>query len=447
MGLRDRIAALLGVSAYQPAPPNLITLDSPEVIEGRRAMGGQIQPIPFTQTRWYLADLERAMRAADVGDIGPAARLMTAALQDGVVAGVLSTLTDGLVRLPKRIRAKPEILESLRVGSEYVRSTFDEMCPASELSRLAADGALLGVGVAELVPVEGRDYPVLVRLDPQFLYYIWTENRWYYRSLEGLIAITPGDGKWVLHTPGGRMAPWQAGRWRAVGQAWIRKQHAQLYKDNWEAKLANPARVATAPQGAEGDQSEEWFRAVMAWGVNSVFRMLPGYDVKLLESNGRGWESFVKTIEEQNREIIISIAGQTVTVDGGTGFANADVHKTIRADIVQGTADALAYTMNTQVLPQYVVQMFGEDALDEGGAVIHWDVTPPKDRTVEAQSMATLAGAITTMRESLTAFDRSLDIDSIVTSYGIPVLREPPEDIEPAQEEPPKLRAINGGKS
>ena len=84
------------------------------------------------------------------------------------------------------------------------------------------------------------------------------------------------------------MAPWQHGLWRAVGRAYIRKEHATLHKDNWEAKLANPARVAIAPQGGTPEQAQSWFQKVMAWGVNTVFSITPGYDVKLLESNGRG---------------------------------------------------------------------------------------------------------------------------------------------------------------
>jgi hypothetical protein len=53
----------------------------------------------------------------------------------------------------------------------------------------------------------------------------------------------------------------------------------------------------------------------MAWGVNTVFGLTPGYDVKLLESNGRGYECFIKTIAEANNDMIVSVAGQVVAVD------------------------------------------------------------------------------------------------------------------------------------
>lgn len=383
-------------------------------------MGGQIAPTPQSETRWYLADLEAAEKAADYGDLARAARLMRAAKRDGVLAGVLSTRTGGLVRLPKRFRGRPDVVAALEVGHDSIRSVFDEMFPATELALLAGDGLTLGVGVGELVPVAGRDYPIFVRLDPEFLSYRWSENRWYYRSTAGMLPITPGDGQWILHAPGGRQAPWNNGLWKALGLAFIRKTHAGLHKDNWEAKLANPARVAVAPQGAAEQQKESWFRAVMAWGVNTVFGMTPGYDVKLLESNGRGWESFNKTIADQNNEITIAIAGQTVTTDGGAGFQNSDIHKSIRADLIKETADGLAYTINTQGIPPFVLSRWGEEAL-AASPVVEWDVKPPKDQNAEAMSLATTAQAIAQLREALAAYGRDLDIDAICTRFGVPI--------------------------
>jgi hypothetical protein len=430
VGLREITAALLGRSAYQAPPPsNTLDLDSEVVEELRRSFGGQLTPATWSQTRWYLSDLEAAEHNADNGELGQAARLMRAARKDGTIAGVISTCTDGLVRLPKKFRGDEKIVQELEPGHESVVSVFDEIFPPQELALLAADGILLGVGVGELVPVAGRDYPVFVRLDPAFLVYRWHENRWYYNSIVGLLPITPGDGRWILHTPGGRQAPWQNGKWRAIGQSFIRKEHAQLHKDNWEAKLANPARVAVAPQGATEPQKESWFRRVMAWGINTVFGMTPGYDVKLLESNGRGWESFDKTIEAQNTQIVITIAGQTVTTDGGAGFQNSDIHKTIRADIIKAIADSLAFTLNTQGLPAYVVKRHGLEAL-ERPAIVEWDVTPPKDRNSEAQSMVTAASAIKALQEALALNGQALDVAELCNRFGVPVLGDADGDGE-----------------
>ena len=383
--------------------------------------GGNIQQRPHTQTRWYIDDIETATLECDQGRLRTAAQLMRAANSDGVVMGLMSTRTAGLVRLPKRWRGDAKIVAALTGGELRARSVFSEMCPDSELALLAADGDELGVAVGQMLAVEGRSHKRLCRLEPEFLVFNWAENQWYYQSVGGMLPITPGDGTWVLHVPGGAMAPWNHGLWRALGRAYIRKDHAALSKDNWEAKLAHPARVATAPMGASNEQSQGWFQKVMAWGINTVFGLTPGYDVKLLESNGQGADSFRETIAEQNREIMILIAGQTVTTDGGTGFANADIHKSIRSDIIETTAGALAYTVNTQILPAWTVTEFGEDALLAGGVVIEWDVTPPKDRNSEATSLVTTANAITLLTEALAPHGLTPDVGALCDRFAVPV--------------------------
>jgi len=418
----------------------------------RRYNGGSLQPLPTSQTRWYLADLEYAERVADSGDLGPAARLMRSARRDGRLSGVLSTRTGGLVRLPKHFRGDPELVATFEAGhtdrADDARSVFDEMFPPSELALLAADGVLCGVGVAEFLPVVGRAYPVLCRLDPEFLFYRWNENRWYYRSIAGAIPITPGDGQWMLHVSGGRMSPWQNGLWRCIGRDYIRKEHAQLHKDNYEGKLANPARVAVSPQGAAEEQKQEWWRRVMAWGINTCFAATPGYDVKLVESNGRGWEAFDTTIAEANTDMIVAIAGQTVTVDGGAGFQNSDIHKTIRADLIKETADSLAHTINTQGIPVYVALVYGVDDVDTRVCVMEWDVTPPKDRNSEASSLVTTAAAITQLTAALNPHDLTVDVEAMADRFAVPTkpVREagdtvPPVDLS-ASLDGPQLTAL-----
>jgi phage gp29-like protein len=419
VSLIGRLAALLGISAYALPPSSDASLDDPTIERQRAEFGGQLQPQTTLRLRWLSKDLEIAERLADAGDLSFAGQLSAVMQRDGKLAGVLSTRTDGLVQLPQRWRGPQDMVDALQSGGSAARSVFAEMFPSTELAKLAADGVKLGIGVGEMVRVVGRDHRVFVRLDPQYLVYRWNENRWYFRSAFGLLPITPGDGRWILHVPGGRTTPWQGGSWRALGRAYITKDHARERRDNWESKLANPARVAVSPQGASEALAQSWFRKVMAWGINTVFGLRPGYDVKLLESNGRGADSFVKTIAEQDQEFEICIAGQTVTTTGGAGFANADIHKSIRADLIKADADALAHTINTQGIPPWVAAVFGEERLAEC-PTIEWDVTPPQDRSSEAQSLVAVGTAIQTLTEALAGQDVELDVVALCTRFGVP---------------------------
>ncbi len=396
------------------------SLGDPSVDETREAYGGNLYPIPQTKLRWYLKDLELAQNDADAGDLQRAAMLCAAMYGDGALFGLMSTRTDGLVRLPKRFYSDDEAMLLELEGRNGARSVFDDMHPPGELALLARDGLDLGVGVAELLPVKGRDFPVLVRLDPQHLRFRWNENRWYFNSIAGLLPITPGDGRWVLHTPMGRVSPWRNSLWRALGHAWIDKEHARLHQSNWESKLANPARAAVAPNGATETQRMGFFRRLLAWGVNTVFEIPPGWDVKIIESNGRGWDSFVSTITRSEREYMLAVAGQTVTTDGGTGFANADVHKSIRADLIDSTAESLAYTLNTQSIPSWTLKRHGIDAL-KSSPIVAWDTKPPKDLKAEADAAASLGGAVSAANEALAAYGLRVNARELSTRHGIPI--------------------------
>lgn len=405
----------------------------------RRLFGGNIAPPPTTVTRWHLADLEAAQHEADTGNLQRAAQLCRSMRRDGVLAGVLSTCTGGLVRLPKRFSGDPKMVAVLE-GRNHRRGLFDRMFPAPEIAMLLGDGILLGVGVAQMLEVDGLDHKVMVRLPPEYLKYNWALNRWFYSSLAGLLPIEPGDGTWILHLPGAGNEPWNNGLWYALGKAYIDKEHALAYRSNYNAKLANAARVAVSPQGASDEQHQAWFQKVMAWGVNTVFGMKPGYDVKLVESNGRGYECFKQSIVDSNEAIIIALGSSPVLVDGGTGFANADVHKSIRADVIAERADSIAYTLNTQGIPPWVNERYGAEALDEA-PIVEWDVRPPKDMKAEADSLAAAAGAVKAWNEVLEPYGKRVDDAEIEQRFGVPIEgdfdgdgqpEEAPEELEEA---------------
>jgi hypothetical protein len=421
MKWRETIAALLGVSAYQAPTGFGPELGSAAVEETRKNLGGQLQPLPTTRLRWYLADLQDAQSSADQGNLQPAAQLYRAMRRDGVLAGLLGTRSAGLVRLPKRFYGDQQIIDALR-DNNGSRSVFDEMFPPAELAQLAADGFTLGVGVAELVPVEGRKYPVMVRLDPEFLQYRWAENRWYFLSIAGALPITPGDGRWILHMPGARMSPWHFGLWPALGRSFINKEHALLHRANYSAKLANPARAAIAPAGASEDQRRGFVQRLIAWSVNTTFELPPGWDVKIIESNGKGLEVFQAEIDTTDNEYMVAISGQLVTTTGGTGFANADIHQSIRQDLIKGDGESLAYTINTQGLPQYVASNFGgPDAISERWVNVEWDTSTPKQLEAEARTLLTLAQGVSQMALSLQGTGRQLNLDELATRYGLPL--------------------------
>jgi hypothetical protein len=432
----EAVRSILGVSEYDEQAmrsAGRVTLDKddPIVLEARARSGGQLALWPIAKTQWFGADVEDAENQADLGRLELVGQLANAMQGDGLIYGLLGTRTGGLIGLPREIRGNDPNLVAKLSEPRGARSLFDEMHPPAELAMLSADGIVCGYGLGELVPVEGRDHPTLVRLDPTWLYYQRATGQWLYQTVAGLIEVTPGDGRWVLHLPGGRLNPWRNGAWRALGPAYVRKVHANLARDNYGAKLANPARVAYAPNGATENQRVGMLSRLMAWGINTVIELPAGWEAKLLESNGRGSDVFEKQIAQSDMDIMITLAGQVVSVTGGTGFANTDLHQTIRADLIQQTADALAYTCNTQTLPQWTAMQPGADVLNDSPRV-RWDTRRPSDRKEEATAFSIAGNAVGKLNEVMRPDDLRVDMAELAERYRIPTVKIPaqPESSE-----------------
>lgn len=156
-------------------------------------------------------------------------------------------------------------------------------------------------------------------------------------------------------------------------------------------------------------------------------RAPPGWEAKLLESNGRGEEAFEAQIATSNEEYMIALAGQIVTTTGGTGFQNADVYKTIRQDLVQDTGDQLAYTINTQGIPPFIAEGWGEEAIMTKATMMLWDTETPADRDKESKVLKQFADAVEALDRILAAHKKGLDLDELVTRFGIPTTDKPLE--------------------
>ena len=413
----DKIRSLMGKSAYEPTRPlSPMVLDSKSTESMRRAIGGGLQPIPNTQLRWYLADLEYAQAEADAGNLAMAGQLYRSMRRDGVFSGLLATRTGGLVRQPKRFYGSNEkITESLRAKNGS-RCVFDEMCPPGELEALDADGVLMNVGLGELVPVAGRKYPVLRRLDPEWLNFNWADSTWYYNSRVGRFPVTPGDGRWVLHIPKGSMAPWQWGLIWAMGRAFIMKEHAVSLRGAFISGVANPLKVLQSPSGATEAQRGTMVQHLLNWGPNAAVECPPGWELKLLEFMGRAHEVFQREIDTNDKNYMIGLAGQIISTEGGSGFQNADLPATIRTDLIKTDGEALAYTVSTQILPYYAYTNFGEAAV-EAGTSIEWDTNSPADQMVAANVLMTLGNAI----EKLQTVLPGADIHELTQRFGLPI--------------------------
>jgi hypothetical protein len=410
-------------------------LDSPQVDRLRSQMGGQLQLRAHTQTEWFLSDLDTARLQAESGDLSRIAQLSKIMRRDGVIAGLAETRTSGLLALPRKISGRAEMVTELE-STPTTTSVFDSLAPSAALAAFLYDIIVVGAAVGEMVPLIGGKGKQFVRLDPQFLRYRWSEDRWYYASTAGLLPITPGDGRWVFATSN-RLSPWDFALWEPLGRAYIIKEHALLGRASFSSKLANPAIVGYSPPAATEVQQDNWLQRLKAWGYNTVFQTPLGWDVKILETNGRGWEVFGVSKEDAEKEIVIALTGSTVMVDGGTGFANAGIHQQVKADLIEKNGKLLSEVVTTQILAPWTVENYGIDALSEC-ARVEWDTRPPGIRKEEGESLSAFGAGISAANQALAPYGKSIDMQRLSVALNVPLQDGAMKAPESEPESPPK---------
>jgi hypothetical protein len=431
--VKDFVAGLQAISTFAPSRAPGPELGDSVVDAAREAFGGRLEPIPQIKLRWYPPDIERAQRLANNGDLFMVGQLNESMKIDGVLRGLLDARTS-VVDFPKRFYGSDEVTRVLLSKNASDRDVYNEMIPATEARLMSADELVCGVAVGEMVPVVGRNFPVLVRRYVQNLFYMWWRNQWYYRSIIGLIPIEPGvpnakGNSWVLHIGGGRLSPWNSGLWNTLGRSYINKTQTLFARQSYEMKHSHPARVASSPLGGTEVQRKDMLSSVIRWALNAAFVLPVGWELKLIESNGQGIKIYEDSIKTYNEEMATALCGSSVMLQGTAGFSNMDVFRVVQSDLIKTTSSAWDHTVNTQILPSFIANRWGVEALDNA-VTVETDVTAPKDRKVEADTLVSLGNAIKSIVEAIAGAQVAagvtkpvaLDIGEVLARFGIPTM-------------------------
>lgn len=378
----------------------------------------------------FQDEINDALRLLATGDFSQAARISQLAVSgDGWVSGVFGTFSASITSLPRKFVGDTEIARDLSHGYAGIegdpRSLFDVIVRPSVLSSMLVDCRMLGVAVAELIRLPSLDYPIVARLDPQFLKLDRYSNTWLYQTDTGqALEVTAGDGRWMLLTPGGASEPWNGGIWAAVARDYARKNEALLNLDSWTRKHASPIRVGQTTPGASGADYDEYLSQMIEWsGTNTSVVLPPGWTLDLKETNGQGYQAYKSTVELANESLTIAIAGQLITTVGSVGFANGEVGLTVRGDLTKRYASDIATALSDQLLPHVVLSRYG--SLDRTVA-LQLETDPPKDKSAIAKAVSESAAAIQAVVAAVSAAEQAglnayrPDIAELQRQFGIP---------------------------
>lgn len=290
--------------------------------------------------------------------------------------------------------------------------------------------------------------------------YRWRDPRWFKLDHRTLSALRISDaspegkplpqGKFVVHEPMLKSGlPGRGGLARVVAIAYAAKRFAAPQLVRFLEVMGIPARLARYPAHYTDRDRATLLRELRRLGADAAAVIPSDAQIELLEQRGsRGGPSdIVAALEYWDRQISKAVLGQTMTTDDGSSRAQADVHYSVRVDIVQHDNAACAATINRDLIRPFVE--------------LNWGRRPKLPRILirfeEKEDLVAFANSV------IPFIDRGLEVDQreirerlglSEPEAGAPLLRpsggasRPPDDEEEdasQRREPPGLRDDGDG--
>jgi hypothetical protein len=303
---------------------------------------------------------------------------------------------------------------------------FWEMYPETALAQVFLWGLLLNVGLAEIVwernvERDNKWQQRLIPKHPRNLRYDWETRRWILRiaSKDGIgtedVIVTPGDGRWFLYQPHGD-SPYIRGIWWALGLVWLSKQFADFDWGRRNEARGRSALVGTTPDGAGDTDRTEFARQIALLRTQLGIALPSGYDLKSVEFGADDHETFLARIEGCNSDYAILALGQNLTteVKAGGSYAAGRSQERVRQDYLEQDAELFATCMRAQAIVYFAAVRFSDPLL---APYPKWDVEPPENQTVTAETWARASEAL----DRMLSRNLPIDVEAYLKRFKIPI--------------------------
>jgi phage gp29-like protein len=380
---------------------------------------------PGIKPTWRISEVRQALRLHAEGDFSLSAQLVDTMGEDDELPGALEKRVDAVLgsdfRLEPVDAPNPGLSERL---AEQFGPLWWEMFPESELAELLRWKRMLGVGLAVLDWERGgsRWAARLRVLHPQFLRRDEFNGRWLYSAREGVLEVTPGDGKWILLVDGQR--GWMHGAIRALAITWISKQLTIRDWNRYNERHGLPIIKGYAPAIADEADKDLFWEDLKQLAAETVVQLPTHldddgakFDLDLLEAKDQSWQAFEKHLERCDRKFQVYLLGGNLAsevVDQGAR-ATAETHRGVERSKAKADAEKLSTDLRRQGLFPIVGYNVAAVAVD----VIpwpKWDTEPVQDDKAEAESKEAFGKALKAIGDA--GYDVE-NVDDLAKRYGL----------------------------
>ena len=381
---------------------------------------------------WGTVSIQQALDNHDLGQFLLSAQLSETVQRDDRVATALNTRCKGLLGLPCEVSPSPRgDRRDAKKAAKAIEALWAEEDLRESLVQMLRWCVLMGFALAEVIWTgDSEEWTFSLKVwHPQFVWFNWATRKYQLNTAEGVVEITPGDGKWFLLTPEGEYRSWIQGAIRSISFPWLGRQYAFRDWMRFNEIYGLPIRKAIVPAGTLEDDKKTFIDDIANAG-SAMSISCPqgtdgnGYDLGLVEATATGWETFRNATEDADRRITLALLGQNLTTEvSGGSFAAAKVHGQVRQDYLEADERGLMAGFRRQVLRPWAMFNHGDPDL---APVVRFDTVPPDDEKAKADILVQLGSALLNFAQVAPEVDRR----ALLSSFSLP-LHEPGEEPPP----------------
>lgn len=402
-------------------------------------------------TTWSPAQLRAVELSADSGHIGRLADLCDTLLGDDRLQELFETRTGALLGSELTFEGSLRRKGTSAPRAQELDEDWWDAFPEDELSQFVVWGRLLGVSFGELVWTTnertGRVTPRLKFWHPKHFSYDWEKQQWFLDlGLTNKLAIDERGGQWVIYAPFGRYRPWAHGLWRGISRWWMLKSYAIL---DWgvHSEKSSKLILSTTEQATAG-QRKAVVAEVYEMAKDAVISLPLGYQLSLMELTANTNQIYNAQIDAANTAFAIAVLGQNLTteVQGGS-FAAAKTHLRVELQRARSDKETLSTTLRSQAIERWAEFNFGDRT---AAPWPNWHIEPAEEQGSNATTLATLANALTQLKE----LGFTVDEETLREKYGVKLTQLTAADVDrvaalqpPPPEPPPESPQGDGTRA
>lgn len=402
---------------------------------------------PSVWTKWAVNTVRRALLSHEHGTFEESALLCDHLRRDDRIFATLDTRVLGALGLPYKTCASEDLPSAAdcEAIAKRVDGWWFRCIPPAVLADVLRWVILIGFCVGELVWSEEwiadtrnvGHYELRPRLKihhPQFVTHDDVRG-WQLQTVDGPVAITPGDGRWVLFAQGTER-PWMNGAVRALAIPWLVRTFGRRdWSRRSEIDGIGVRKAVTPAENVDKAVLEKFLAQIRNLGAEQTVVLPQGYDLSLYSNTASAADGFSRLVGAQDLSITLVLLGANLPTDAkGGSYALGVVQLGAQLDRLEADVEVVSTTSRYQIVRPWG-RFNVEGWVDELAAWPEWDATPPALTKDKATALLTASQALTTLHKL------GVDVTPQLEAFG---LRARPEGLVGAEDlEPPPPPPVN----